>query len=279
MMKSQLKTWLLLLIFSSLYFAASQQAYYLSRKVDIQQLSVIIPVPLQIFLNGGDRYLAANLATFRALVVGPNEMDAETVKALGSIHRAAAFMNPAHEDNYYISQAIIAWNGQADADIYVQERATQARPWDSMPPYFAGIDKYTFKKDPVGGAKSMEIAAQRPDMGNRQFYLDIAAKWYEKNSDPRLALEHVLMLQKNTRDKEMKMFLGRRVARIEVTIKIHDALKAYKQKFDRPAEKLNDLVETGFLEAIPKDPLGQLFTIKQDGSVGFIDPPRVPANK
>jgi hypothetical protein len=278
-MKAQLKNWLLLLIFLSGYLFVSQKAYDLPRKLDKDQLSVLIPVPLQILLNGGDRYLAANLATFRALVVGPNDIDAETVKALGSIHKAAAFMNPAHEDNYYISQAIISWNGQADADIYVQERATQARPWDSMPPYFAGIDKYTFKKDPIGGAKSMEIAAQRPDMGNRQFYLDIAAKWYEKNDDPRLALEHVLTLQKNTRDKEMKQFLGRRVARIEATIKIHDALKAYQEKFARPAEKLNDLIEAGLLDAIPKDPMGQLFALKLDGNVALIDPPRVPANK
>lgn len=266
-------------VFLTGYFIASQQAYNLPRKVDKQQLSVIIPVPLQILLNGGDRYLAANLATFRALVVGPSDIDAETVKALGSIHRAAAYMNPAHEDNYYISQAIISWNGQADADIYVQERATLARPWDSMPPYFAGIDKYTFKKDPIGGAKSMEIAAQRPDMGNRQYYLDIAAKWYEKNDDPRLALEHVLGMQKNTRDKDMKIFLGKRVARIEATIKIHDALIAYKQKFDKPATKLNELVEVGLLEAVPTDPMGQVFSLKQDGSVALINPSRPTPNK
>ncbi|MGB8337856.1 MAG: hypothetical protein WCD07_06435 [Burkholderiales bacterium] len=268
-----MKTWLMLLIFLSGYIVASQQAYNLLRKIDKQQLSVIIPVPLQILLNGGDRYLAANLATFRALVVGPNDIDAETVKALGSIHRAAAFMNPAHEDNYYISQAIIAWNGQADADIYVQDRATQARPWDSMPPFFAGIDKYTFKKDAVGGAKSMEIAAQRPDTGNRQFYTDIAARWYEKNDDPRLALELVQAMQKNTRDKEMKRFLGKRLDRIEATIKISDALNAYKEKFGKPAAKLTDLVEAGLLKVIPTDPMGQVFTLKQDGNVVLINLP------
>jgi hypothetical protein len=276
-MKTHPKMWLILLIFLSVYFVASQKAFELPRKIDKEQLSVIVPVPLQILLNGGDRYLAANLATFRALVVGPNDINAETVKSLGSLHKAAAFMNPAHEDNYYISQAIISWNGQADADIYVQERATKARPWDSMPPYFAGIDQYHFKKNPIAGAKSMEVAAQRPDMGNRQFYLDIASRWYEKNDDRRGALEAVRAMQNNTRDKEMKKFLGKRIARIESTITIQDALTAYKEKNGLPAQKLTDLVESGLLASIPVDPMGQLFALKQDGAVVLIDP--LPINK
>jgi hypothetical protein len=277
-MNPQFRLWIILLVFISGYLVASQQAYNLPRKINKEQLSVIIPVPLQIFLNGGDRYLAANLAAFRAMVVGPNDIDVETTKALASIHRAAAFLNPAHED-YYISQAIISWNGQADADIYVQEKATQARPWDTMPPFFAGVDKYNFKKDPVAGAKSMEIAAQRSDEGNRQYFTEIASRWYEKNDDPRLALDLVNAMQKNTRDKEMKKFLSKRISRIESTIRIQDAQVAYMGKFGKPAVRLDDLVEAGFLELIPVDPMGQLFSLKHDGSVALIDPPRTATTK
>ena len=271
--------WLFLPIVLALYVYSVNNLDRIPRPKEKDLLSVAIPAPIQVVLAGGDRFLAANLAVIRAVVVSTSDLDRQAYEILGRIQSDAARLNPAHEDNYYISQAILPWNDQLDADMFIQERAADARPWDATPAFFLGFDKYYFLHDPVGGAQSLQLAAAHLPPGNREAMMGMAARWYEKGDDPRTAIGMIDTLAKGTRDKDLKKQLEDRKQRMEGLAMLRDAAKQYADKYGRPPARLADLIGPGLLEKVPSDPLDQGFTLDTNGmpvirkSIGKALPP------
>ncbi len=252
-------------LFFSLYAVAVKQLDQIKRLSVKDELSIAIPPSIQIVLAGGDRYLAANLAVFRALVVGTSQLDPQAYEVLGRIQEDASRLNPSHEDNYYISQAILPWNGQVEADIKIQQAATTSRPWDAMPPFFLGFDKYYFLKDPVGGAENVRIAADRSATGNRESLMAMAARWYEKGDDPTVTIGMIKAMAASTRDKELKRHLQMRMVRVQGLALLQKAAKAFTEKNGMPLNNLSELVSSGILKELPKDPLGQGYELNSNG--------------
>jgi hypothetical protein len=229
-------------------------------------LEVAIPPLIQVPLAAGDRYLAANIEVFRAMIVGAEVRDPGTFKMLGIVQKGAALLNPAHEDNYYISQAILPWNGQVEADIFIQKAATSARPWDSLPPFFLGFDHFYFLRDPLTGSRIIKVAAERSPPGNREGLMAMSARWAEKGDDPRTAIVVIEALAKNTRNQELKAHLEARLERLKGLAELRDHAKLFAEKQGRPLKRLEELVEAGLLSALPKDPLGEGYTLDTHGT-------------
>jgi len=251
--------------FVSLYAISVNVLEHVPRPSVKDQFSIAVPAPIQVIMAGGDRYLAANLAVFRALVVGTGQLDAETYKVLGQVQKDASKLNPAHEDNYYISQAILPWNDQVDADMHIQQAATDARKWDAMPPFFLGFDKYYFLKDSAAGAEDVRVAAERSPAGNREMFLAMAARWYEKGNDPRVAMGMIQAMASNTRDKDLKKHLELRLTRLRSLAALQDAAKKFTAKEGRSPRVLKELVDAGLLTSIPEDPFGQGYSLDSNG--------------
>jgi hypothetical protein len=247
------------------YGLAIKELDHVPRPAEKDLLSVAIPAPVQVVLSGGDRFLAANTAVFRALVVGTGQLDAETYRILGRVQSDAAQLNPLHEDNYYISQAILPWNGEVEADLIVQKAATETRTWDPLPPFFLGFDQYYFLKDPRAGAKSVEIAARRSPPANRDYLTTTAAHWYEKGDDPRVAIGMIKAMVASTRDKDLKKHLELRIDRLQGLASLRDMVTEFAEKKGRPPKRLDELIEAGLIVKLPVDPLGQGYTLDAKG--------------
>jgi hypothetical protein len=229
-------------------------------------LSVAVPPPMQVVLAGGDRYLAANIAVFRAMMVaGYVEHDEATYRVLAQVQADAAILNPAHEDNYYIAQAVLPWVGQVELNQSIQKMATEARPRDMLPPFFLGFNRFYFLRDPVGGAEAVKEAARRADPVNRGALMAIAAKWYEKGDDPELAITMIRGLMKSTRDQRLQQHLQRRVERLKGLIALRNAATRYRAARGKPPSRLEELVSGGYIEAIPQDPFGLGYTLSPQG--------------
>jgi hypothetical protein len=258
-------SWIALVGALSFYVFTVKVLDNVARPSDKEQLSVAIPPMVQVALAGGDRYLAANFAVFRAMVVGTDKLDQETYEVLGRVQVDATHLNPAHEDNYYISQAILPWNGEIEADMEIQQAATDSRPWDAMPPFFLGFDKFYFLKDPAGGAENVRIAAERSPTGNREILLAMAARWYERGDDPRVAIGMIKAMAESTRDKELKKHLQLRILRLQGLALLRDTAKVFVEKNGHPPKQLDELIGPGLLANLPKDPLGQGYLLDSKG--------------
>lgn len=257
--------WALALAVFSAYVFSTWQVRNLPREMATERINVAISPVVQIVLSGGDSFLAANLASFRATMVTVQDLDPADYQTLAKVQEDASTLNPAHGDNYYTAQGVLPWVGEHSAAISILSRASIARPRDFMPPYFLGFDYMYFEgKFNESGQYYLE-AANRVSGKNRDALLNHSAKFMEKGKDPSTAIRFINGLIKTTRNEGLKQFLRLRIIRLEGLIILREAAAKYYEQFGRPPKELSDLVNSHLLPELPADPLGIGYHLDENG--------------
>lgn len=263
---------LLPLVLASLFFVAfavvTPKLYERQRPQAAPEMEVALPRFVQVLMAAGDRYLAANLAGFRSLVASTERMDADNYRILGIVQTDLAWLNPAHEDNYYIAAAILPWNGEVEAAQEILRRASEARPFDWTPAFYYAFNLMHFGKDPVKGAEWLRVAADQARGEQEKIQLQqLAARWASRGEDKMLAIQMHRALAKETHHKAFARFLERRAVRLENIMLLQSAISSYRKQIGRMPERTEDLVKFGVLASIPSDPFGATYRIEDTGEV------------
>lgn len=247
------------------YILSTSQVKALPRAKPIEKINVAISPTVQIVLTGGDSFLAANLAVFRATILPIQDIDPADFPTLAKVQEDASRLNPAQGDNYYIGQGVLPWIGWHRTAIDILERATPARPGDFLPPYFLGFDYMYFEGKFEESGSYYREAANRVGGKNRDALLNTAAKFMEKSDDPATAIQFITGLIKSTRNRGLQQFLQARIVRLERLIVLREAATKYQQIHQTPPRQLSDLVQSGLLQELPVDPLGIGYRLDERG--------------
>lgn len=235
-----------------------------TRVVAEDYLQVVPPLPAQVAFAFGDRFLAANFAVWRAIMVGVDRLPPPVIKALADVQLDAAILNPWHEDNYYTATAILPWEGEVAKTQFILDRATQARTRDYLPPFFFGFNELYFRRDAAQASRYALVAADHAtDPGDKQALTVLAAKWSEQGKDLENAVVAVRAMANNTRNLALKNYLLRRAERLDALIILRHAVEEFRVRFGREPDRLDDLVRGGILRALPRDPLGMGFELRR----------------
>lgn len=230
------------------------------------EIEVSLPLPAQLLVAVGDRYLAATLGTVRVLVADAQKMVPEEFALQGKLQSDVAWLNPTNEDNMYIAAAILPWNGQLDAAQYVLTRSSDARPFDWQPPFYVAFNHYFFLKNPVEGARWLKRAAEHSQYEDEKLeFQQIAALWAAKSPDLHMAIRMHHELIQSTKHREFAAFLEKRVIRLENLLAIDTAQSIFRAENGRDAIHLDELVLSGALSVAPQDPFGMLYVLSADG--------------
>ncbi len=257
-----------------LYAAAINHLNNIPRTSVVQEMQVALPRFVQVGLAGGDRYLAANIDGFRALVASTDRMQADNFRIQGRVQQDVAWLNPAHEDNYYIAAAILPWNGEVDAAQNVLLRAIAARPFDWQPIFYYAFNLYHFKRDPVAAAQWLLKASPRAANQNDRFAIEsLAARWFEKGYEPRLAIGVIEGMANQSRDSGFKRYLKTRVARLRSLETLRKAAVQFQSNTGRPLRELQELVSAGLIQALPVDPFGFGYAVDNEGQPILLNAP------
>lgn len=263
-----------LLIAALLYATAVHQLKDVPRPSMVREMEVALPRFVQVALAGGDRYLAANLGGFRALVASTEHMQPDNFKIQGRVQRDVAWLNPAHEDNYYIAAAILPWNGEVDAAQDVLRQASAARLFDWQPIFYYAFDLYHFKRDPVAAAQWLLQASPRVTIQTDRYAIEnVAARWFEKGYEPRVAVGVIEGMANQARDSGFKRYLQTRAERLRALEVLREAAARFQSRADRPLRDLQELVGAGLLRALPKDPFGFGYALDQQGQPILLNAP------
>lgn len=230
-----------------------------------ESLNIVLSPIIQMFMAGGDRFLATNIAVWRATVFPLSSTNRETAEALAQVHLVASQLNPSHEDNYYTAQGIIPWYGQLDATRQILTAAAESRPEDFMPLFFLGFNAMYFEKNFTASGSYMERAAMRMEGDDKLRTQALAAKFYEKGDDPDFAIGVIRGMMEGTRSTALKEHLQVRVVRLEMLKFLRTAASRFEERFNRPPAKLEELVTSGTVEGIPIDPMGVGFDLSPRG--------------
>lgn len=268
------RLWLGLALFSVAVYAALVPSLYGRPRPPVSSaMEVAIPRFVQVLTAAGDRYLAADLAGFRALVASTEKMDAENYRILGIVQSDIAWFNPAHEDNYYVAAAILPWSGEIEVAQHILRRASIARPFDWQPAFYYAFNAFHLLKKPQEGAEWLRIAASHATDETEKIQLQqLAALWAAKGEDLEVAIRLHRAMAKESRDKGFASFLEKRAVRLENFVLLQRAMLRYFEMVGDKPVRLQQLLERGLLPSIPLDPFGMQYVIDGEGKPKAVTP-------
>lgn len=260
--------WLAALLLASGYVWTVEKLKSAPRQSVSAEIQVALPLFAQVAMTLGDRYLAANIAAIRALVVVPDKMRPEEFAILGKVQKDVSWLNPAHEDNYYTAFAVLPNYGEVDAAQTILARASRARFYDFQPSFFYAFNLFYLKNDPAGAAAWLQQAAEKlPDDDQRLTMQNVAARWSDKVEDLNLAIQVVETMARQARRKDFRTYLETRVRRLQMLQQLRTADADFREKTGRSPTHLDELVTYGVLPALPKDPFGFGFEFDKRGVI------------
>jgi len=250
-------------------FGASAQWLKTTERQDVAvEMQVALPRSVQVAVAGGDRHLAANIAAIRALWVDTSKMQPEQFSVLARVQEDVAWLNAAHEDNYYAAAAILPWSGELDAAQRILQAATLARRFDYQPPFYYAFNQLHFRHDPIGASRMLQDAAPfLPDPDEQLQMQNLAAIWLERAEDPDLAIRVIESLAKQATRRDFRKYLEMRAARLRSLQGLQSASETYRKRFGRELQSLDSLVEAGLISVLPADPFGFGYELAADGKV------------
>lgn len=227
------------------------------------EMAVKLPRFVQVIMAGGDRYLAANIGAVRALVSDTNRLDPQGYEILAQVQDDVSWLNPAHEDNYYISTAILPWNGHVDVSQTILKRAAEARPFDFWPAFYYAFGLYHFKKDAVQAVEWLRLGADRAkDEQDSLLLSDLASRWLRRGADRKTAISMLSAMATTTRSGGFAAYLRKHVKRLENLMVIENAGVEYTKSHGAVPQRLETLFVGG---EIPVDPFGMVYAIDANG--------------
>lgn len=262
----ELVFWGLLLVAVLAYVGAQRNIQPRNNETAGPELLVSLPLAAQVLMAVGDRNLAANLAGFRVLVADTLRMNASDFAVQGRLQHDIAWLNPVHEDNYYIAAALLPWNGQLEAAQFVLRHASETRIFDYQPVFYYAFNIYHFRRDPATAAQLLLDAANRPIEQQDQWALqNLAARWLERGYQTGTAATLVDAMAKNAPPGGFKKYLGLRAQRLRDLARLQELALQYRATTGRDLGDLQELVAAGLIDAIPRDPIGFGYTVGPNG--------------
>lgn len=237
------------------------------------EFAVVLPPGLATVMAGGDPYLAANLQVIRGNVVATRLEGAEQKALFTRLLRNAIQLNPAHEDGYYLAQAVLPWNGYIEVNQEIQAAAAEARPRDWLPLFFQAFNRYYFLREPGPASDILRKAAGRASPDNRQSLLANAARWRAVGQDPEEALRIIRGMVKGAPEGPLRRNLRARQVQLQGLLKLRQAAEAYRRDKGKPPDHPEALLGYSGLEEIPEDPFGEGYVIGDSGRI-VITPPK-----
>ncbi|MBK6637703.1 MAG: hypothetical protein IPH08_06710 [Rhodocyclaceae bacterium] len=238
------------------------------RRILSPEIEVTLPLFVQVLGFAGDRYLAANIAAIRALVVETSKMTPDQYPVLGRVQEDVAWLNPAHEDNYYTAAAILPWNGELEAAQNVLAKAAAVRYFDYQPAFYYAFHRLHYYQDPVGASEALLRAAERMPEGDERLQMqNLAAIWVSRSQDLQIAIRVVEGMAQQAKRRDFQAYLRKRITRLQGLKDLRSAQELYVQRYQRPLPRLRDLVTFGLLEKLPDDPLEFGYEIDAAGQI------------
>lgn len=251
------------LLFSVAYFAfaifslVSQRA--LEKPQEYSGDRVVVTAPVQIALAFGDRYFAANLEAIRLAATGMT-VNSSTGAIDGNYllrsHNVVSKLNPCHEDNYYLANAILSWAGADSEANSILQDASRCRSWDFLPAFLLGFNKYYFERNIPAAQEALKVAAARsPEnaIAMKRFAVMIGTEEFD---DHALALAYLEEQKDQAQSESLADSLQDRIVRLEGLILLLEKQEIYEARFEAALPTPSALVNSGLLDALPNDPLG-----------------------
>ncbi len=198
---------------------------------------------------------------------GPAGISSQEWKRIYRLLDTTTDLDPYFLDPYYIANGYLTWNaGMIRETNALLDKGIRYRSWDWLLPFFKGFNQFYFLKDNAGASESFIMAWHRP--GAPASLVSTASRLAEKGRETENAIIFLEELLKRTDEERMMKQYQTRIEFLKGALYLEKAIERYQNRFGRRPLRLDDLVAKGIITSIPPDPLGGLYYLAPDGSVG-----------
>ncbi len=218
----------------------------------------------------GFRNFLADMAWLQAVqAAGNKEMAPEDYDRLAILLNVVANYDPRFDVPYLLGGLVLGESPDHARDaLGILRRGRAQYPSDWRLPFYIGYTEYFVLRDPLAGGKSMAESAKLP--GSPDFLPRLAARMMAEGRDPHTALSFLTEMIGKETDAARRKALERRYGEVLVEVDLQlleKAVASYRAAIGRNPERLSDLVRSGFLSSVPREPGGGAYRIAPDGSV------------
>ena len=186
-------------------------------------------------------------------------------RGMSNIIHTALKLDPYNMDGYYFAQSFLTWEvKQFDIANKLLDYGMKYRTWDWYLPFFAGFNHAYFLKD---YKKAAEYYRRAAELSGEELYASLAGRYMQESGQTALAIGYLKAMIASSRNAVAKKSFEARLRAFECVREIESARDRFWEKNRRQPVSIDELVASGFLKAVPRDPYGGQFYLEADGKV------------
>lgn len=172
--------------------------------------------------------------------------------------RSVSELDPKFFIPYYFAGIIFPW----EANLYHEAIGLDKRGMIYLPqewrlPFLIGFNLFYFAHKKREAAYYLEKASHLP--GSPSYLPRLVARLFYESGSTKTALLFLKEMIRETKDPRIKEQLKKRYDALFKVMLIENAVRIFKEKKGRYPKYLGELVKTGILKEIPKDPYGGVY--------------------
>ena len=178
-------------------------------------------------------------------------------------------LDPKYYDVYWYGSSILP---SVDESIRFLEKGRISFPNDWKIPEMIGFYHHFYLKDYLSAANYYEIASNLP--GHPPYVPSLSGRFYTEAGD----IESAIRVLKNFHDtcdrKDLKNDFAKRIKQMEDIKILEGKLDLFKKRFKKNPRNLSELVKTGFISTLPREPYGgkYLWDARKDRIISSTSP-------
>lgn len=185
-----------------------------------------------------------------------------------------AFVNnldPRFSFPYYWAVLVLpdtSYPDAVNAAIKIGERGVREADTDWRVSFYLATLFHLYRNDRAEAAIYFDAAARNP---NAPFYIRRFSENYGIAPNAREQTKQVwLAIAKSSDDPDLKARAQEYVARLTIFDYLEQEVRTYKAKYGKLPKNIDDLVTSGVVSSLPRDPFGFSFYLYSDGTVGIV---------
>ena len=186
-------------------------------------------------------------------------------QAMSRLLHGSVRLDPYNMDSYYFAQSILVWDvKQIKVANELLEYGMEYRDWDWYLPFFAGFNNAYFLKDYPAAARYYMRAAE---LSGNDLFANLAGRYLNEAGQSDLAVVYLSTMVKSATNPAIRKSLSTRLKALEGVRSIERARDSFLRKNGRLPSSIQELIGSGELAALPRDPYGGVFYLEPDGKV------------
>lgn len=196
--------------------------------------------------------------------------EAETTKTEWQvIHQALKTvidLDPRATDPFILATTTLPWEaGMVEETNQLLLKVAQFRTNDYRPYFFLWYNYFHFLKDTKNAAIYLKKSAAIK--GSPTYLKPLATRMHLYSGQIEASIAYTHSVIETTTDESMRKYMMKRLDGLRAIYEIEAAVRKFKEKYGSLPQYPQDLVASGVLKKLPKDPYGGKFFISTGGRV------------